>query len=182
MNYHNITKCDVLNGEGVRVVLWLAGCSHHCKNCQNPITWDENGGLPFDESAKKELFDALSSEDIDGITFSGGDPLFTKNREEVGELIEEISNKFPNKTIWLYTGYMWEEINYLPFIKYIDVLLDGKFEQEKFSPNYMWVGSSNQRIIDVKKSLKENKVVLYCEQKNQDINYTQKTNAIKCDC
>ena len=163
MNYHNITKCDVLNGEGVRVVLWLAGCSHHCKNCQNPITWDPNGGLKFDESAKKELFDALSDEYIDGITFSGGDPLFVQNREEVGKLIEEISNKFPTKNIWLYTGYLWEEIKDLSFIKHVDVLIDGKFEEDKLSPSIPWKGSYNQRTIDVKKSLLHNKVVLHCD-------------------
>lgn len=183
MNYHNITKCDFLNGEGVRVVLWISGCSHHCENCHNPITWDENGGLPFDENAKVELFDALSNPDIDGITFSGGDPLFPKNRAEVGKLIDEIKEKFPQKTIWLYTGFLWEEVKDLPFIKYIDVLLDGKFEPAKFSPNAKWVGSSNQRIIDVKKSIAQNKVVLYClTLPEAELSYSQKSNKIKCDC
>ena len=163
MNYHNITKCDVLNGDGVRVVLWLAGCSHCCKNCQNPITWDAKGGLVFDESAKKELFDALSSPYIDGITFSGGDPLFLGNREEVGKLLEEIHNKFKEKTIWLYTGYTFEEIKDLPYLKYVDVLVDGRFVQELFSPEALWRGSSNQRVIDVKKSLALKKIVLHCE-------------------
>lgn len=162
MNYHNITKCDILNGEGVRVVLWIAGCSHHCKNCQNPITWDENGGLKFDKDAKQELFDALDNPDIDGITFSGGDPLFCANREEVGALIEEIAQKFPSKNIWLYTGYEWEEINSLPFIKYVDVLVDGKFVQALNDNNLLWKGSSNQRVIDVKQSLKNGNVVLHC--------------------
>ena len=163
MNYHNITKCDILNGEGVRVVLWVSGCSHHCPNCHNAITWDENGGLLFDENAKKELFDALNQEYIDGITFSGGDPLFLGNREVVGNLVEEIKQQFPNKNIWLYTGFLWEEIKDLPFVKDIDVLVDGRFEQDKFSTKALWRGSTNQRVIDAKKSLLENKVVLYCE-------------------
>lgn len=163
MNYHNITKCDILNGDGVRVVLWVAGCSHHCKDCQNPITWDKNGGLLFDDNAKKELFDALADPDIDGITFSGGDPLFDDNRESVGKLIEEISQKFPQKTIWLYTGYLFEEVKSLPFMKYIDVLVDGEFIVQQKDNNLLWKGSSNQKVIDVKESLKQNKIVLHCD-------------------
>lgn len=163
MNYHNITKCDILNGEGVRVVLWVAGCNHHCKNCQNPVTWNEHDGLPFDDGAKQELFDALDNPDIDGITFSGGDPLFPANRQVVGELVMEVAKKFPHKTIWLYTGYLFEQIKDLPFIKHIDVLIDGEFVQEKYSPKLLWKGSSNQRTIDVKSSLKQNKIVLHCD-------------------
>jgi anaerobic ribonucleoside-triphosphate reductase activating protein len=163
MNYHNITKCDILNGEGVRVVLWLAGCSHHCKGCQNPITWDKNGGLLFDEKAKEELFEALGDDDIDGITFSGGDPLFCDNREEVGKLIEEIATKFPQKNIWLYTGYLWEEIKDLPFIKYVDVIVDGEFQIDKLDNSLLWKGSSNQRVIDVKYSLKTGECILHCQ-------------------
>ena len=100
MRYHNITKDDMLNGDGLRVVLWVAGCEHHCPNCQNPVTWDINGGLEFDEAAKKEIFDELEKNYVSGITFSGGDPLHTQNRKDVGALIEEIKEKFPNKTIW----------------------------------------------------------------------------------
>lgn len=163
MKFHNITNCDILNGEGVRVVLWVSGCSHHCKGCHNAITWDENDGLIFDENAKKELFTYLSSEDINGITFSGGDPLFMGNREEIGKLIEEVSVKFPSKNIWLYTGYLWEDIKHLPFIKFIDVIVDGRFEQDKFDATLLWKGSSNQRVIDVKQSLKTNNIVLHCK-------------------
>ena len=94
MRYHNITKDDMLNGDGLRVVLWVAGCEHHCPNCQNPVTWDINGGLEFDEVAKKEIFDELEKNYVSGITFSGGDPLHTQNRKDVGALIEEIKEKF----------------------------------------------------------------------------------------
>ena len=174
MNYHNITKCDILNGEGVRVVLWLAGCSHHCKGCQNPITWDKDGGLPFDQNAKQELFDALLSDDIDGITFSGGDPLFCENRQEVGSLIEEISQKFKNKNIWLYTGFLWEEVKDLPFMPLVDVLVDGRFEIDKLDNSLLWKGSSNQRVIDVKKSLKSGDVVLYCDNITSKLQETPK--------
>lgn len=94
MRYHNITKDDMLNGDGLRVVLWLAGCTHHCKNCQNPITWDPNGGIPFDEDAKQEIFEELEKDYVDGITFSGGDPLLEQNREELTGLIREIRSLF----------------------------------------------------------------------------------------
>ena len=92
MRYHNITKEDMLNGDGIRVVLWVAGCEHHCKNCQNPITWDKNGGLPFDIKAEEELFEALDKPHIEGITFSGGDPLMPYNRQEVLRLIKKCKN------------------------------------------------------------------------------------------
>ena len=163
MNYHNITKDDMLNGDGLRVVLWVSGCNHHCKNCHNPITWHEKNGLTFDEDAKKELFELLGRDYMSGITFSGGDPLMPCNTECVGKLIDEISKKFPTKTIWLYTGYTWEEIKDLPFINKIDVLVDGEFVQELKDEKLKWKGSSNQRVINVKETLKQNKVILHCE-------------------
>ena len=104
MRYHNITKDDMLNGEGLRTVLWVAGCSHHCPQCHNPVTWDINGGLVFDEQAKEELFEELKKDYVSGVTFSGGDPFHLENREEIGALAKEIREKFPDKTIWLYTG------------------------------------------------------------------------------
>lgn len=163
MRYHNITKDDMLNGDGLRVVLWVAGCSHGCKECQNPITWDVCGGIPFDESAKQEIFSELSKPYVSGITFSGGDPLHTQNRGEIGQLIEEIHREFPQKTMWLYTGYRWEEIENLPYIKELDVLVDGRFEVEKKDQKLRWKGSSNQRVIDVKKTVETGNVMLHCE-------------------
>lgn len=154
MNYHDITKEDMLNGEGLRVVLWVAGCNHHCKNCQNPITWDEKGGLPFDKDAEDELFEALSKSYIDGITFSGGDPLFPNNRSEVFRLIKKCRALYPEKTIWLYTGYTWEQIKELDGISDIDVIAEGEFVEELKDNNLHWVGSSNQRVIRVKDTLK----------------------------
>lgn len=156
MNYHDITKEDMLNGDGIRVVLWLSGCNHRCKNCQNPITWDEHGGLPFDSDAEKELFKALNKPHIAGITFSGGDPLFPNSRAEVFGLIKKIRDLYPDKTIWLYTGYTWEEIKDLDGIGDIDVIAEGKFIPELADVNIHWVGSSNQRVIDVKDSLNGN--------------------------
>ena len=161
MNYHNITHDDMLNGEGLRVVLWVAGCEHYCKGCQNPVTWNPNDGILFDANAKKEIFDELEKKHVAGITFSGGDPLHPRNRSDVFALMKEIKAKFPNKTIWMYTGYTWEQISWHMIFDYVDVLIDGKFEKEKLEVNYHWAGSTNQRVIDVRESIKKGKVVLY---------------------
>ena len=165
MRYHNITKDDMLNGDGLRVVLWVSGCSHCCKGCQNPITWDVNGGVVFDESAKQEIFDQLDKPYISGITFSGGDPLHSANRMDVRTLMAEIKEKYPNKTIWLYTGDVWENVMHYPMMRYVDVLVDGEFMIEKRDIKLMWKGSSNQRVIDVQKSLRQTDPsipILYC--------------------
>ena len=151
MNYHNITKDDMLNGDGLRVVLWVAGCSHHCKGCQNPVTWDPNGGIPFDDAAKKEIFEQLDQSYISGITFSGGDPLFCSNRKEIISLAKEIKEKYPDKTIWVYTGYLLSEIENMEdckeITKYADVIVEGKFVEELADMNYPWAGSTNQKVI-----------------------------------
>lgn len=155
MRYHNITKDDMLNGDGLRVVLWVAGCSHCCKGCHNPVTWDPDGGLPFDEAAKQEIFEQLDKSYISGITFSGGDPLHAANRLEIRALMAEIREKYPTKTIWLYTGDVWENIRQDAAMQYIDILVDGEFVLEKKDATLHWRGSSNQRVIDVQASLKQ---------------------------
>lgn len=160
MRYHNITKDDMLNGSGLRVVLWVSGCSHKCEGCHNPITWDINGGITFDEDAKKELFAELEKDYIEGVTFSGGDPLHPENREEIGVLIEEIHAAYPTKTMWLYTGFGWDEIKDLPYVKQLDVVVDGKFEMNQLNNLLHWKGSSNQNVIDVKKTMGTNSLVL----------------------
>lgn len=143
----------MLNGEGLRVVLWVSGCGHKCKGCQNPITWDPNDGLLFDEAAKEEIFTELSKPYTSGLTLSGGDPLFPGNRAAIAELVKEVKTAFPDKTIWLYTGYEWEAISNLDFLPYIDVVIDGKFVESLKDNKLHWRGSSNQRIINVKKAL-----------------------------
>lgn len=147
MKYLNILDCSIADGEGVRVVLFVSGCSHHCKGCHNPESWDPNNGKEFTEETKQKLFDLLCRDYIDGITFSGGDPLYCNNYSTILNLCLEIKQKFPNKTIWLYTGYTFEEIQRLDIIKYIDVLVDGKFEIDKKDITLAFKGSSNQRII-----------------------------------
>ena len=162
MNYHNITTDDMLNGDGLRTVLWVAGCDHKCVGCQNPITWREDSGILFDQEAKKELFDDLNKSYISGVTFSGGDPLYFSNRSEVLDLAKEIRSIFgDDKTIWLYTGYLWEDIKDIPGIEVIDVIVDGRFIKELAEINYPWAGSTNQRIIDVKKSIELGTVILH---------------------
>ncbi|MCF0131588.1 MAG: anaerobic ribonucleoside-triphosphate reductase activating protein [Pseudobutyrivibrio sp.] len=163
MRYHNITKDDMLNGDGLRVVLWVSGCDHHCKECQNPITWDPEDGLVFDEAAKKEIFSLLEKDYISGITFSGGDPLYMGNRNEITELSNEIRNLFPEKTQWLYTGYTYEEVKELEVMQYLDVLVDGRFEIEKKDVKALWRGSINQRVIDVQQTRTVGQIVLECD-------------------
>lgn len=161
MRYHNITKDDMLNGPGLRVVLWVSGCVHCCPQCHNPITWDPNGGLPFTDVEKQEIFQELDKDYISGITFSGGDPLHIQNIADVTSLAREIRQKYPQKTIWLYTGYLWETVKDQEIVLYLDVLADGEFQVEKKEPALKWVGSSNQRVIDVKRSLEQGRVVLF---------------------
>ena len=171
VKYINITKRDIANGPGVRVVLWLSGCTHRCPGCHNEHTWDANIGDVFTEKIKEELFAALSPAYISGITFSGGDPLHENNLEDILFLIEEIREKMPEKTIWLYTGYMWENIKENQndinmqtrekIIENIDVLVDGPFILKLKNIMLPWCGSSNQRVIDVKESIKERSLVLY---------------------
>lgn len=161
MRYHNITKDDMLNGEGLRAVLWVSGCNHNCKDCHNPVTWDIRGGIPFDGEAKAELFAILEQPHISGLTLSGGDPLHPENRKDIAKLIEEVGDRFPNKTIWLYTGFKWEKISDLPCLRNVDVVVDGEFVVALKDSKLHWKGSSNQRVIDVQRSLLLGDVVLY---------------------
>lgn len=161
MRYHDITKDDMLNGDGLRVVLWVSGCSHSCKGCQNPITWDPKEGLEFDETAKAEVFEQLDQDYIAGITFSGGDPMYLDNRDEILSVIKDINGRYPHKNIWLYTGYKWEEIKDEPVISYLDVLVDGRYIEAERDVSLPWRGSTNQRVIDVPKTRELGKIVLY---------------------
>ena len=161
MNYHNITTDDMLNGDGLRTVLWVAGCGHACRGCQNPVTWDACGGLPFDEAAKTELFEKLGKPHISGITFSGGDPLYPANRDAVTALAAEVRARFPKKTVWLYTGYTYEEIADLPVLDFVDVLVDGRYDETKRDVKLNWKGSANQRVIDIPATRAAGEVVLH---------------------
>ncbi len=155
----------MLNGEGFRTVLWLAGCEHHCEECQNPITWDKCGGVEFTDEEKKELIESLDSEIVSGLTLSGGDPLATFNRAEVLDLVKEIKRLYPSKDIWSYTGYTYEQLLEdevaSEILTYIDVLVDGKYEKDLRDVSLNWRGSSNQRLIDIKKTFTSNNIIFY---------------------
>ncbi len=161
MRFHDITKCDMLNGTGLRAVLWVSGCSHRCKGCQNQVAQDPNDGVVFDNNSMNELIEALSPSYIEGLTLSGGDPLYPGNRQEILNIVKSIKDIYPNKNIWLYTGYSYEDISKLEILNYIDVVCDGLFKIELLSPNKKWVGSSNQRVIDIKKTKEYNKIILW---------------------
>ena len=184
MRYHNITSDDMLNGDGLRVVLWLAGCNHCCRGCQNPLTWDPDGGLLFDQAARNEIFAELDKDYISGITFSGGDPLHPANRLDVRGLMAEIKEKYPEKTIWLYTGDSWEDILNYPLMRYIDVLVDGEFHEEEKDVKLLWKGSANQRVIDVQKTLAQEDPsvpVLHCGNYEQEYTVAERPDAV-CGC
>lgn len=169
MNYHDIQKCNMLNGEGLRVVLFVSGCSHHCDGCQNPETWPADSGIPFDKAAREEIFAELDKDYISGLTLSGGDPLHECNLGDILYLLKETRIKYPKKDIWIYTGYTYEQImddesRYgevrRAILSYCDVLVDGRFEKDKADVNYPWAGSTNQRVIDLNASLANNAIVL----------------------
>lgn len=151
----------MLNGDGLRTVLWVAGCEHRCRGCHNPITWDIDGGIPFDEAAEQELFEKLSADYISGITFSGGDPLHKRNCEEITRLAKKVRETLPEKTIWLYTGYNWEDIQDLEIVPLLDVIVDGQYVEAVRNPKLHWKGSANQRVIDVQETLRLGKLVLF---------------------
>ncbi|MDE6742787.1 MAG: anaerobic ribonucleoside-triphosphate reductase activating protein [Lachnospiraceae bacterium] len=191
MRYHNITKDDMLNGDGLRVVLWVAGCSHCCKGCHNPVTWDPDGGLLFDEKAREEIFAQLDKSYISGLTFSGGDPLHAANRLGVQKLAKEVKEKYPEKPIWLYTGALWEQIYEDPVMQYLDVVVDGEFIQAQKDNNLLWKGSKNQRVIDVQATLAQadpHDPVLYCKDyaadpdQEADVRRTVYVEQVSCGC
>lgn len=165
MRYHNITHDDMLNGDGIRVVLWVAGCEHRCEGCHNPVTWNPEGGKLFTVNEMDEIDAELSKDYVAGVTFSGGDPLHPENRELIWNLIIHFKLGNLDKTVWMYTGYTWEEIikddKLYKCIEHVDVLVDGKFKKELADKKYKWAGSKNQRVIDVQKSIARGKVILH---------------------
>jgi anaerobic ribonucleoside-triphosphate reductase activating protein len=165
--FHGIEKDSMLNGDGLRVVLWVSGCNHHCKGCHNPQTWGVDSGIEFTNADMIELLAEIDKKHISGLTISGGDPLHPDNWETVHFICKVVKTSFPDKTVWVYTGYKWEEIVgdlcFPDFSKYVDVIVDGEFVEELKDANYHWAGSTNQRVIDVKKSLEQGEVVLHCK-------------------
>lgn len=171
----------MLNGDGLRVVLWLSGCSHNCYKCQNPQTHNPNSGILFDEKAEEELFRELSKNYISGLTLTGGDPLHENNLDGVLNLVNRFRLLCPNKTIWIYSGYTWDSI-FSPvvtdnlnqerdeiiskrqaIVSACNILVDGRYIDSQRNISAKWKGSDNQRVINIQKSLQQNKIVLYCD-------------------
>ena len=151
MYYGAIKDYDIANGPGVRVSLFVSGCRNHCKGCFQPETWAFDYGKPFTEETKQKLFEMIDREFIDGLSVLGGDPLEPENVKVLTPFLAEFRKRFPDKTVWLYTGYRYEDFRDALIMKYIDVLVDGKFIEELKNPSLAFRGSENQRIIKISK-------------------------------
>ena len=173
MNYGNIKKNDIANGEGVRVSLFVSGCTNHCFHCFQPETWDFDYGQPFTAATQEEILQALEPSYIQGLTLLGGDPFELSNQAELVKLLRAVKARYPEKNIWSYTGFLLDQDlleggrRHGPctdeMLSYLDVLIDGPFVEEKENISLKFRGSENQRVIDVKKSLREQEVILYLE-------------------
>lgn len=161
MRYNKIRKMDISNGEGVRVSIFMQGCTFNCKNCFNPETHSFDGGKEFTEDTINRVLELSGNENVEGLSILGGEPLHPKNIDGTTLLSKRFKEKYPNKNIWVWTGFLFENLKDSEVMKYIDVLIDGQYVDELHSPLLKWKGSSNQRVIDVQKTLKENKIILY---------------------
>lgn len=175
--YSKIKHNDINNGIGIRVSIFFSGCSNHCKGCFQPETWNPKYGKEFDIDSLNELLKELNKPNISGVTFLGGDPFYPENVQEVCEIAKHCKYNFPNKTIWCYTGYTYEELlqrkgkSNKKLLELIDVLIDGKFELDKKDIRLAFRGSSNQRIIDLKQTKEKNKIINISEQFDTMNNY-----------
>lgn len=170
MNYSVIKNCDIANGEGIRVTLFVSGCRNHCEHCFQKETWDFDFGTPFSESTKKEILELLKPDYIKGLTLLGGEPFEPENQEALLDLLKTVKYVYPNKDVWCFTGFtldreIWGKSRASgemadEMLKYIDILVDGRFVENLKNLSLKFRGSSNQRIIDVKKSLKNKKIIL----------------------
>lgn len=162
MNYATLKKFDIANGPGVRVSLFVSGCRHHCKNCFNREAWDFNYGTPFTEDIENEILTELDKNHIKGLSLLGGEPFEPENRKALTNLLKKVKQRNPQKSVWCYTGFEFEKLTdptAVELLSLIDVLVDGKFIEELKSPELIFRGSSNQRILDVKKSIDTGKAI-----------------------
>lgn len=161
MRYNVIRKMDISNGPGVRVSVFMQGCEFHCKNCFNQETWDFEGGKKITQDTIDEIMDLCSKDYVKGLSILGGEPMHPKNIEATTKIAKEFKEKYPNKTVWVWTGYKFDEdLKDKEALNYIDVLVDGRYVEELHDPTLKWKGSSNQRVIDVQKTLKNKEIVL----------------------
>ena len=163
MRYSKIRKMDVANGIGIRVSIFMQGCTFNCKNCFNPETHDFNGGIEFTDETINKVLELCDNDYIEGLSILGGEPLHPLNIEGSTKLAKAFKQKFPNKNIWVWSGFVFEQLNQKEILNYIDVLVDGLFKEELHDPTLKFRGSSNQRVINVPQSLKQNKVVLFLD-------------------
>ncbi len=160
MRYNLIRKMDISNGPGVRVSIFMQGCQFHCKNCFNPETWDFNGGEEFTDDTIKKVLDLCDKSEVKGLSILGGEPMNPTNIEGTTKLAKAFKEKYPEKNIWTWSGYRYEDLKDKEVMKYIDVLVDGNYKDELHNPTLKWKGSENQRVIDVKKSMENGEVDL----------------------
>lgn len=160
MNYNKIRKMDISNGPGVRVSIFMQGCMFNCKNCFNPETHDFNGGKEFTDDTIKRVLELCNNENIEGLSILGGEPMHPKNIEGTTKLAKAFKEKYPNKNLWVWTGYQFDkDLEDKEIVNYLDVLVDGQYIDELHDPTLQWKGSKNQRVIDVKKSIENRKVI-----------------------
>ena len=163
MRYNKIRKTDIANGPGIRVSIFMQGCAFHCKNCFNSDTWDFDKGLEFNDEVIDEVLNLCNNNHISGLSILGGEPLHPNNIEGTIKLSKMFKEKYPDKTLWIWTGFTYDTICNKEILNYVDVLIDGRYQDELHDFRLKWRGSSNQRVIDVKKTLKRKEIVLYCE-------------------
>ena len=160
MRYNKIRKMDIADGPGVRVSIFMQGCAFNCKNCFNPETHDFNGGKEFNDDTINRILELCDNENIKGLSILGGEPMHPKNIDGTTKLAKTFKEKFPNKDLWAWTGFLFDkDLKDKEVLKYIDVLVDGQYIDELHNPTLKWKGSSNQRVIDVQKSLKQNEII-----------------------
>ena len=163
MRYNKIRKMDISNGPGIRVSIFMQGCSFHCKDCFNSETWDFKAGKEFNDEVINKVLDLASLPHIVGLSILGGEPMHPNNREGTIKLAKAFKKRYPNKDIWVWSGYLFDELKDIEGLSYIDTLVDGRFVLEQANPTLKFRGSSNQIVIDVKKSLRAGNVVLRSE-------------------
>ena len=161
MGYNKIRKMDISDGPGVRVSILMQGCAFNCKNCFNPETHDFNGGKEFTDATIDRILELSDNDNIEGLSILGGEPMHPRNIENTTKLAKAFKEKFPNKNLWAWSGYLFDkDLKDKDVVKYLDVLVDGQYVDELHNPTLKWKGSANQRVIDVQKSLEQNNVVL----------------------
>lgn len=160
MRYNLIRKMDISDGPGVRVSIFMQGCHFHCKNCFNAETWDFNGGKEFNDETIKKVLELCKKEHIKGLSILGGEPMHPANIKGTTKLAKEFKEAFPDKDVWVWSGFRYEDLKDEEVFNYIDVLVDGQYVDELHDPTLKWRGSSNQRVIDIKKSKENNETIL----------------------